>query len=255
MSAHLPDTPLGTLLMQAYRSGAAAVIPPEAEPVDADAAYAVQREILSRRKEEIGGWKVGAPSPQAGMRGTPLPADGVLHDPAYLKRHQYRAPGLELEIGFAFSRSFAPQAQPYSDDEVLGSLAQMGATIEVVASRLAGWPKPNVSPLTQLADLQNHGALVLGEMVPYDAGFPFLGAEIDLRMDQRSIFSGIGRNPAGDPRRLLPWIVNHCRMQGWTLRAGEVVTTGSYTGMYFPEAGGTFSGSLGSLPPIRLMLV
>jgi 2-keto-4-pentenoate hydratase len=252
---HSSNTPLGTLLMQAYRSGTAAVIPPEVEPVDANAAYAVQREILSRRKEPVGGWKVGAPSSQAGIRGTPLPADGVMHDPAYLKLHRYRAPGLELEIGFAFSRDFAPREQAYSDDEVLASLAEMCATIEVVASRLAGWPKPNVSPLTQLADLQNHGALVVGEMVPYDASFPFLGAEIDLRMDQHSIFSGTGRNPAGDPRRLLPWMVNHCRMQGWTLRAGDVVTTGSYTGMYFPEAGGTFSGSIGTLPPIRLMLV
>ncbi|HWT70571.1 MAG TPA: 2-keto-4-pentenoate hydratase, partial [Oxalicibacterium sp.] len=71
-SAHLPNSALGTLLMQAYRSGAAAVIPPEAEPADADAAYAVQREILSRRKELVGGWKVGAPSPEAGIRGTPL---------------------------------------------------------------------------------------------------------------------------------------------------------------------------------------
>jgi 2-keto-4-pentenoate hydratase len=259
MSAHPPaqlaPSALGTLLMHAHQSGTAVTIPPEIEPADADAAYAVQREILARRGDDIGGWKVGAPSSQAGIRGTPLPAAGVMRDPACLKLHHYRAPGLELEIGFTFSRDFAPRAQAYSEAEVLDSLAQMGATIELVASRLAGWPQPKVSPLTQLADLQNHGALVIGEMVPYDPGFPFLGVEVDLRIDGRSIVSGIGRNPAGDPRRLLPWIVNHCRTQGWTLRAGDVVTTGSYTGMYFPDAGGTLSGSIDALPRIRTMLV
>ncbi|HEV7814678.1 MAG TPA: fumarylacetoacetate hydrolase family protein [Janthinobacterium sp.] len=255
MSRHPPDTPLGTLLMQAHRSGVGAVIPREVEPVDAEAAYAVQREILSRRKEGVGAWKVGAPSPQAAMRGTPLPADGVMPDPAYVQRKHYRMPGLELEIGFAFSRSFTPLEEPYSDEEVLRSLSHMATTVEIVSSRIAGWPKPDVGPLTQLADLQNHGALIIGEIVPYDADFPFLGTEVDFRIDERSIFSGTGRNPAGDPRRLLPWLVNHCCSQGWTLCAGDVVTTGSYTGMHFPDAGGTLSGRIGSLPPIRFMLL
>jgi 2-keto-4-pentenoate hydratase len=255
MSKHLPDTPLGTLLMQAHRSGVGAVIPPEVEPPDADAAYAIQREILTRRREDVGGWKVGAPSPSAAMRGTPLPADGVMQDPAYVKCNRYRLPGLELEIGFVFSRSFTPREEAYSDEEVLRSLSHMGATVEIVSSRIDGWPKPKVSPLTQLADLQNHGALIVGEMVPYDADFPFLGVDADFRIDERSLFSGTGRNPAGDPRRLLPWLVNHCRKQGWTLGAGDVVTTGSYTGMHFPNTSGTLSGRIGSLPPIRLMLL
>lgn len=251
----LPDSPLGSLLMQAHRSGVAAVIPPEAEPTDSAAAYAVQHEILARRKEIPGGWKVGAPSPQAAIRGAPLPADCVMRDPAYVKRHRYPALGMELEIAFAFSRTFAPQTEAYSDAEIMDSLSLMGTTVEIVTSRIAGWPKPAVGPLTQLADLLNHGALIVGEMVPYDADFPFLGVDVDLRIDQRSVFSGTGANAAGDPRRLLPWIVNHCCMQGLQLSAGDIVTAGTYTGMHFPDAGGTVNGRIGSLPPIRLMLI
>ena len=36
-------------------------------------------------------------------------------------------------------------------------------------------------------------------------------------------------NPAGDPRRLLAWVVNHCTVRGITVDSDVVAATGSYT--------------------------
>src|SRR5690606_26978983 len=197
----------------------------ELEPADVDSAYAVQREVLSRRRLDIGGWKVGARTLAEGIRGAALPADRIMLDPAFLPRRSYPCMGLELEIGFTFSRSFAPRPEGYEEQEIMAALSQMAACVEIVSSRIAGWP--DAGSLTQLADMQSHGALVVGELVPYDADFPFARVATELCIDGTLFFSGLGSNPAGDPRRLLPWVVNHCIAQGWTLRAGDIVTTGS----------------------------
>jgi 2-keto-4-pentenoate hydratase len=126
----------------------------------------------------------------------------------------------------------------------------MATTIEAVSSRFAAWPK--VAPLLQLADLQNHGALCVGPAVPYDPTYPFEQPAARFDFNGSSVLVATPRNPAGDPRRLLPWLVNHVTSNGGTFGEDVWVTTGSYTGMYFPEAAGTAVGKFEGLPEIWL---
>jgi 2-keto-4-pentenoate hydratase len=46
-----------------------------------------------------------------------------------------------------------------------------------------------------------------------------------------------GGNTGGDPRRLLRWMIEHAARRRGGLEAGAMMTTGSYTGMIFVEAG------------------
>jgi 2-keto-4-pentenoate hydratase len=190
------------------------------------------------------------------MHCAPLPAAGVLASPATQARSAFHRIALELEIGFSLGRDFTPRAMPYSADEVTGSIATMAATIEIVSSRYREWP--NVDKFAQLADLQSHGALVVGESVPYrddvrwlDAGalFTFTSGSESTNADV-----GAGGNPAGDPRTLLPWLVNHVVSRGMTLAAGTIVTTGSYTGLFLPDMPGTAVGRIAGLPPVTVSL-
>jgi 2-keto-4-pentenoate hydratase len=245
--------PLCKLLLNAHRSGVPVAVAPELEPASVELAYAIQREVLARRKLPVGGWKVGARSPQGHAQYAALPSDCVMPEPAYLPLAHYSTLGLELEIAFAFSRSFPPQAEGYDSRQVFAALSSMGAAIEVVSSRIAGWP--DCGKLSQLADMQNHGALIVGEMIAYDEDFPFFEPFADIRMEDEILFSGTGRNPAGDPRWLLPWIVNYRCTQNQPVHAGEIITTGSYVGMHFPQKTCTITGQIASLPPVRLMLI
>lgn len=247
------DSALSALLAQSHRSGRPVPIPADLAPPNTAAAYAIQHEVLRACGQTVAGWKVGSKSPNGHVQGSALPSDCVVPEPAYLSRGDYAVLGLELEVAFTFSRTFEPRAENYSDEDVMASLSRMGAAIEIVCSRVAGWP--DTDKLIQLADMQNHGALIVGEMVDYDPTFSFLSQPAELHVDERTVFSGAGANPAGDPRRLLPWIVNHCSRQGVALTAGHPVTTGSYVGMHFPDHAETVTGRLGQLPPVRLMLV
>ena len=249
-----PGSELARLLATAQETRAPLIsLRPELAPADAAAAFAVQQRTLALRGQAIGGWKVGAKSPAGPIQGAPLPGDRILAAGAVVRCEDYPVLGLELEIAFRFGRVFEPSAEPYADEVVLAGVASMLATIEIVSSRFAQWP--DVDKLCQLADLQNHGALACGEAVAYSADFPFTAPSLTFMFDGVDIVKSPVANPAGDPRRLLAWVVNHCTAQGITVDSGTVVTTGSYTGMHFASAPGTVSGMIRGLPPVSLTLV
>lgn len=225
----------------------------ELVPQDQEAAFAVQHQTLAMLKQDIAGWKVGAKSVDGPIQGAPLPADRLLASGATVVRADQRLLGLELEIAFKFNRVFEPFSGPYPEAAVLAAIGEMLATIELVATRYAQWPE--VDKLAQLADLQNHGALICGQAVPYSSDFPFLAPAISFEFEGGKIFNGIPANPAGDPRRLLTWLVNHCVAQGLAIGGNTVITTGTYTGLWLPEAPGTVCGKISGLPEVKLVLL
>lgn len=229
------------------------VLPAALVPADAAAAYRVQHLTLAQRRWRLGAWKVGAKGSDGPAQGAPLPP--ALASPAALP---YARPdrfiGLELEIAFRIGPGgFAPRAAPYSEAEVLAGVDGVCAAIELVASRLAAEPAPD--KLAQLADLQNHGALIAGACVPYDSAFPFAAPALSWRYDEQDIAPPAPANPAGDPRRLVAWVVNHSLAQGLAVEPGTLITTGTYTGAYHPSGSGTALGQLGGLPPVQLTLL
>lgn len=226
---------------------------PEQIPADFDAAYAIQHEILRASGARIGGWKIGAKSATGPIQGAPLPAADIYDDGVKLPRESFTPLGLELEIAFRFGRRFEPADDPYSEEEVLAGIGSFGTTIEIVASRYAAWP--NVDKLAQLADLQNNGALIVGEFVPYRDDFPFVAPSLRFSFEGRNVVVEAAANPAGDPRRLLAWLVNHATVQRRVAVTPDmVITTGSYTGIFLPPGAGTASGRIEGLAPVSVTL-
>lgn len=246
-------TSLSQLLADARRRRTTLdTLPPEQLPADADAAYAIQHEILSACGARIGGWKIGAKSASGPIQGAPLPDTDLHADGARLSREGFAPLGLELEVAFRFGRRFEPSATPYDEDEVLAGIGSIGATIEIVASRYAEWP--DVDKPAQLADLQNHGALIVGEFTRYREDFPFVAPSLRFEFNGRDVVEATPANPAGDPRRLLTWLVNHASSRGIAVTPEMVITAGSYTGMFFPHEAGTASGHIEGLAPVHLTL-
>lgn len=248
-------TSLARALSEAWRTGETLQsISDDWTPADAQAAFDVQHEMLALQGWRIGGWKVGAKSADGPIQGAPLPDSACKPGGARFERAAYAPLGLELEIAFRFGRTFEPRAEPYSDEEVLASIESMAATIEIVASRYAQWPR--IDKLAQLADLQNHGALIVGEFAPYREDFPFVVPHASFRFGGEEVMKhGQATNPAGDPRRLLPWVVDHCaRTRRIEITPQTIVTTGSYTGMFFPGRPGAARGEIDGLPPVELVI-
>lgn len=224
-------------------------------PADVQTAYAIQHEVLRLQNGRIGAWKIGARSPDAPVAGAPIDARRVFASPARLESGNFFRVLIELEIAFRFKRALPARTEPYTRAEVFEALGGMAVALEIVDSRFAQWP--NLAPLAQLADSQNNGALVVGAIEPYDVispGFDFLAPRLDLTLDGISIVPPSAGNPAGDPRELLVWFVNHCSAMGHAVEPFWTVTTGSYTGAHRVEVPGVVHGRIDRVGEIELAL-
>ncbi|QGZ61450.1 2-keto-4-pentenoate hydratase [Paraburkholderia acidisoli] len=229
---------------------------PERLPPDAATAYAIQQAVIAGLGTTTGGWKIGARTPGGATSGAPLPATLVQASPARLERGTFFRVLVELEIAFRFSEPIAPRAEAYARDEVLARVGQVLPAIEIVDSRFGEWP--NVAPLAQLADSQNNGALVTGHAQPYPTlarSLDFVAPELTLAFDGVSILPEAPGNPAGDPRELLVWFVNHCAAMGITIEPEWTITTGSYTGAHRIDAPGVLHGAIDGLGEVEIEFV
>ena len=207
-------------------------------------AYATQDATLAQIGP-IGGWKVGAKGPQAEPSCAPLPLACLLPTGVRLTGAAWQLRGIEVEVALRVGRDLDldPHGPVPSQAELAAAFDAVLPVIEVVESRLAD--REGSDPLCQVADLLSHGALVLG------APSALPPAQLDLRMlaatqsfDGQVVADTVGGNPAADVWHLLGWLALHCAQRGQPLRRGQIVTTGSCTGMLSAPAGARVQGQV-----------
>jgi len=223
------------MLLEARQSGVRLhALPDDVRPTTAAEAYAIQ-DVVIQEIGATGGWKVGAKSPSAEPNCAPLPAALILHSPQHFASDTFALNGVEAEVAFTVARDLPPRAAPYHEAEMPAAMASMHPAIEVVDSRFLDLA--NTDPLSLLADFQSHGALVLGTAVALPDSFSFDEQTVQLDIDGVRAIDARGSNSAGNLARLLAWLANHSAARRGGLRRGDVVTTGSWTGLRFCSTG------------------
>lgn len=248
-------SPCARLLAEAKLAvGSLPTLPADIAPTTDAAAYGIQRELFLSLQSSLGGWKVGAKSPTADINGSVLPNTSIHPSGVTLARSAFTWIGLELEIAFRLNHSFLANQAPHPPEAILASIASQCPSIELVTSRIQ--PNPTNPRRWAIADLLNHGALVVGEEQPYLPDYPFLTPRLSWTFNGQNIAPETPpANPAGDPRRLLPWIVNHCCQQGWDFHPDMVITAGTYTGIFKPTEAGQAIGTIDGLGSVILNLL
>lgn len=223
------------LLLGARRTGQPIdALPSGCRPSDAEEAYAIQDRV-TRELGGAGGWKVGARDPGSLPSCAPLPAALVFRAPHAFRAGSFRLNGIEAELAFTFAHDLPARAAPYTEADVLGAIASIHPVFEIVDSRFVDLKATD--PLSQLADSGSNGALVVGAAGPGPIRIDQTRQPVTLRHNGAEVFSVTGGNTAGDVFRLLVWLANHVASRTGGLRAGQVVTTGSCTGIRFAAAG------------------
>ncbi len=215
------------LLMDARRTSAPIDdLPPEVRPETEAEAYFVQDTIAASVGGETGGWKVGAPSPEATPMFAPMPRRWMAAGGALLNNGRYR--GLEGEVAFLLASDLPARSAPYSREEVLAAIASCHPVIEVLESGLRDPSAAN--RLSMVADLQMHGGFIYGPAYPDWQAVDFRRERVTLAIDGIVRVERTGSNTAGDLFRLLPWLATEGAQRTGGLRAGQWITTGSWTG-------------------------
>src|SRR5690242_8555568 len=92
-------------------------LPSSLRPTTLEEAYCVQ-DRMSWIYEDIGGWKVGAPTPEATPTFAPMPVCWMTCTGCELRGLTHRYRGVEAEIAFKMGADLPPRATPYTRDEV-----------------------------------------------------------------------------------------------------------------------------------------
>ncbi|MCW5635312.1 MAG: fumarylacetoacetate hydrolase family protein [Rubrivivax sp.] len=209
---------------------------------DAEAAYAVQRAVASA----LGWfgaafpayWKSGGPSRTATTTHAPLPPPGVWASPADARAWPFHFRGIEAEVALRLGREVGPELAGRLDLAAATALVDaMCVSIEIVDSR---WLEAREAPpLAKLADLQSHGALVLGAWAPFDPLAPpdWAAQRCALTIGGGASQAFRGTHAMADPAFVLPAWLRHATRGGRTVPAGTVVTTGTWCGLPLAAAG------------------
>ena len=213
------------------------------DPADA---YRIQ-DAVAQRHGMIEGWKVGAKAPDATPTCAPLLRGTVRDRSTRTAREVYvRGPvGVELEIAYRLNRDFTVGSVVHNQD-IAEAVASAHIAVELCASRLAdGVSTP---PLWLLADNQMNERLVVGDCIPLLGDPQVVAARVAV--DEQPLVSTVGGHPVGDPFRLLVWLVRHCTAHRGGLRSGQIITTGSWTGMPIVRPPAQISGEFAELGSI-----
>ena len=123
------------------------------------------------------------------------------------------------------------------------------AVFEIVDSRLAE-PK-TASKLWQLADFQLNAGLVYGAPLttpwqPEDFAKP----QVRLTADAADVCNGLATLNTNTPFGMLADLVSACGDHCGGVQPGQIVTTGSFTGLRFFPKGTQLTGQIANLPAI-----
>lgn len=197
-------------------------------------AHAVQDALADRLGETVAGWKISGIDPTDAKRGAIL-GSRIFKSGARLPASQFSMLGLEAEIAFRFERDLPVRDIAYSYEEGEAAVTAFPA-FEVVDTRFADYA--GTPPLHRLCDFGSNGGLVCGTPNPDWRKFDFTSIGVVLTSDGEVLVDAAGGHPNRDP--LLPAVALIEQLRGGAgVRAGQVVTTGSFTGMRIMEVGKT----------------
>jgi 2-keto-4-pentenoate hydratase len=222
-----------SLLVVARRSRAPLErLPEDCRPATPDEALRVQDAIVAQLGERVAGWKVGGVIDGRLSYGVLL-GSRIVRSGGRVEARDAPLLGMEAEIGFRFLRDAPPRAEPYSHAEVAERVVAFPA-IEIVATRYRDYKG---TPLIErLADCMSNGAYVVGADQPEWRAFDLVDIAVTLAFGDEEIVRCNGGHTAGDPLKPAVDLVNALRARAG-VRAGQMMTTGTYTGLTFATPG------------------
>jgi 2-keto-4-pentenoate hydratase len=232
----------------------------EAAPdLNLDQAYVIQRALeqaLVARGERVIGWKVGFTSAALQEKhGVTEPvlgfmlASGVYASGDAVPVSRFVSLAVEVEMAFLMKAALAgPGVTPAS-----ALLAVEGAmpSFELIDFRLSGTPRG----ADVVADGVYTNAIVLGGLLTPVTGLDLALEGVVFEQNGQMVATNTAAEVMGGPLNSLTWLANSLGKTGRTLRAGDVVLTGSISKVLRPKAGESIRASFTRLGSVSCRFV
>ena len=222
-------------------------------PLSMDQAYAIQMAQIDLAESALVGWKLGATTaPALEMLGVTEPFIGPIFDDQRFDSGQdvplkaAHGPGLETEITATLVADLPARDEDYSRAAIEAAIGAVCPSFEIVAFRFTGGPAG--AGTLAIADGGAHGAMILGEPVDDWRRFDLSDHALSLRVNDGPVMETSNKVLLWtDTVDAVAWLANHPAIAGRGLRAGDVIMTGTCTGLIPVGAGDRAEADFGDM--------
>jgi 2-keto-4-pentenoate hydratase len=159
--------------------------------------------------------------------------------------------GVECEFGFVMSRDFPASAE--AADAVRSAIAECFVGLELVGRRLAD--DVPLNEVSSIADFALHVAVIRGRPIPDWERYDLATMPVRAVVDGVTVVRSTGGIVLGHPLNALEWLAETLRRRRSSLRNGEIILTGTCSGITRVSPGQTFDGCFGDFPPVQVHFV
>ena len=226
---------------------------PRLVPPDKATAYNVAQMVAEELGWAVAGWKIAAmkremqealrtDSPIYGRVFAPM----VKASPLRVAHSTLCSPIPEVEYQVRLGVDLPPRDEPYTEAEVGDAVASLHPGVELAECRFvhdAAFP-----PLEAiLADGAGASTIVYGPPIEDWRMRDIAGQEVVLLCNGKPRRRGTAATSLGHPIRPLVWLANEMSRSGIGLKAGQMISTGTLTGMLAPKPSETYVADFGPL--------
>jgi len=232
-------------------------LPEASRPRSLAEGYAVQNAFRQAWPDAVAGWKIGATSPVTMDRFSvsepvygPFFARDVYTSPAAPDGSNLRHIAIECEFAYRLGTDLPARATPYTREEIVAAIDALIPAFEIVSPRFAAIPFDHVA--SAAADCMLNWAMILGQPITDWRGIDVPRHPVTLRIDGLVTGEGTGAECLGDPRNVLDWVIEKLRASGIDLKKGQILSTGTCTGIVPLKRGQTAVADFGRLGKVEV---
>lgn len=237
-------------------------LPAALRPTDLATAYKIQDALVAQLLQARGGQRIGykiACTNEIAQRQLHInaPLYGQLlspstyASPATLNPHDFTLRIIEVEFGFQMGQDVPPVATPYTNASIAPFVALALPGVEIVDHRFVDWTQ--VGAPSVAADNAIHGAWVHGQAYAKWRELDLANHTATLTVNGIVQRRGQGSAVLGHPLNVVAWLANELPEQGKRLKAGDYITTGVISEIYFAQPGDVLQADFGLLGSVELI--
>lgn len=238
-------------------------LPAESRPGDLAVGYEIQNELVTRLERRYRGTSIGYKIACTNTRAQQLlntdgPVFGRLSScfarssPARINGKEFSVLGIEPEFAFEIAGDVPSSGGSHSADTIIDYVSGVIPAVELVGHRFSDWGKFDAPTL--VADNAVHQAWIPGPKTERWPHLDFAEHAVELIVNDHVTLTGSGANVLGNPLNALAWLANELPARGQSLKAGDVVTTGTCTDVYMAQIGDRIRADFGVLGSVELEL-
>jgi 2-keto-4-pentenoate hydratase len=160
--------------------------------------------------------------------------------------------GVECEFGFVMGRDFPASAEATDIAALQSAVAECFVGLELVGRRLAD--DVPLNEVSSIADFALDVAVIRGQPILDWERQDLTGMPVRAVLDGVTVARGTGAVVLGHPLNALVWLAKTLFRRGGRLQRGEMILSGTCTGITKVAAGQTFAGGFADFSPVQVHL-